>query len=151
MEEYDTKELARNLMKFNLKFGHWSFNNYDKEFNKNGKGNLDLTLRQYSILMILRDMPVSTISQLQELLHISKSSLSLTISKLVDGGYLVKQYPDNQDDGRKVYIFITQKGNEALEEADTRVVDLFVKFYESLDKEKKENLKDAIEKLTAIF
>lgn len=151
LNNQETKELAQMLMEFNFKLSHWDSCNYNKQFNKNGKSRHSLSIRQFHILIITYKFGFSTVSQYQNIMDISKSSLSLTVSKLVEQGYLCREFPQENDDGRKVYIKITQKGIDAVNEASDRVIEMFCKFYDSLDEVKKCDLKIGIEKLNNVF
>lgn len=147
----DTRELAMKLMDFNFKLGHWKTKNYNKEFNINGKGNHDITTRQFSILFLVSKMGLSTITNVEEAFNISKSSLSLTVSKLVEEGYLRKERPKEDDDKRKTYFMITDKGQKSLDEVTERIIEMFNAFYLSLDLQQMDNLKQGIELLDGIF
>lgn len=147
----ESEELAEKLFEFNLKLSNWDSSTYSKEFNRNGKGKYCLSVRQFHILFITYKFGFSTVSQYQNIMNISKSSLSLTVSKLVEEGYLRREQPQEDDDGRKVYIYITDKGKAAADEVLERIMDLFCRFYDSLDEQKQEDLKIGIEKLNHVF
>lgn len=59
---------------------------------------------------------MDSVSKLQKHIGSSVSTLSIGVSKLVEQGYLVKEYPD-LGDRRNVYISITEKGIKVLEDA----------------------------------
>lgn len=145
------KELAKKIMDFNLNFAMWSKNHFENNFNINGKSKYSLTMRQYHLLMIIHSLNNCTISEIETLLSISKSSLSLTITKLAKEGYLRKECHRWKGDGRKVYLFVSNKGLEALEESSERILHIFVAFYDSLSQEKQDDLRTGIEKLSNVF
>lgn len=151
MVKKESEILAEKLFEFNLNLSNWGAGSYDKEFNKNGRGKYCLSVRQFHILFITYKFGFSTVSQYQNIMGISKSSLSLTVSKLVQDGYLRREQPQKDDDGRKVYLYITEKGQVAAEEVMKRLIDFFCHFYDSLDEQKKEDLKIGIEKLNHVF
>lgn len=151
MEKDYSEGLAGKLLEFMLKFGQWSSFNYNNQFNKNGKSNICLTQRQYSILFLMQKLGISTVSEFESITCISKSSLSLTLSKLVEEGYITKKSPSSEDDGRKVYFCIAEKGVEAYEDSCKRVEEMFENLYKSLTDSQKLDLKEGIEKLNNVF
>ena len=147
----NSKELASKFMNFNFVFAQWTYENIKKNFNINGKGGFSLTIIQFNILIAIEKFDINTISELEKLLKTSKSSLSLTISKLEKGGYIKKKQPDKNEDCRKVYIIVTDKGREALEEINKNVCNILADFFDNLTKKDKENLKQGIEVFENIF
>ena len=107
-------------------------------FNINGKNNISLTFQQFIILTLVHKMEINTISQLAALLNLSKSSLSLTLSKMEQENLLKKTPAPKGDDGRKVYLCITQKGLSALEEREQKTLDFFIEYCQNLTQEQKE-------------
>ena len=153
MENYDIRELAEKMMQFFFQIGHWKTVYYDKKFNVNGKGNNCgmLTARQYSILFLVYKFGINNISQMRDTLEISKSSLSITISRLVNEGYLEKCQPEGSQDGRKVHLQITAKGKEKIDEMYENMISVFVAFFSTLDSSQRKDVADAIEKLSHIL
>lgn len=147
----DVKELGKIIMEFNFEIARWNTCNYKKEFNVNGKGINRLTSRQFDILLVLYKQGYSTVSQFENMINISKSSISLTLAKLVKEGYLRREQPEGMGDGRKVYFYITEKGMQVVEEVRERVIEMFCDFYESLNQVQKKDLKIGIEKLKSVF
>jgi DNA-binding MarR family transcriptional regulator len=74
-----------------------------------------LTEHQLQLIFCVSVMKINTISQLSGFLNSSNSTLSITISKLVEQGYLEKIYPEMGSDGRFVYINPTEKTLDMLE------------------------------------
>lgn len=147
----ESQQLAAQIINFNFGFIQWSKNSFDNNFNINGKNNFSLTVRQFHILAVIHGWGVTTVSEMVEFTGISKSSLSLTITKLQKGGYVIKECHRSKDDGRKVYLSITPKGLEAVREANKRFMQSFYVFYKSLSDEKREDLKEGINKLNNVF
>ena len=147
----NTRVLAKQFLDFHLKFGCWNAQNTRNHFNLNGKNANELSMRQFQILLLLYETKLETVSGLEEVLKISKSSLSLTISKMEKLGFITKsQYPDDAD-RRTVHIKVTPKGVEILKKFYEIVYETFDGFYMSLDTAQKENLKTGIEKLSKVF
>lgn len=153
MEKQASRELAEKLVAFNIRLGHWKAQVYDKEFNINGKGKNkpELTSRQFGILFLIYHYKLNTVSQLVEEINISKSSVSLTVTKLTEEGYLRKKAPKKGEDGRKVYIEITPKGKKSLEKLTETIVDVFDMFYRTLDDDRRKNLVLGVENFDAVF
>jgi DNA-binding MarR family transcriptional regulator len=61
----------------------------------------------------------------------SGSTLSIGVSKLVDKGYLYKEYPTSGQDGRHVFIRLSDKGKEALEKTREAANNKFLIYLET--------------------
>jgi DNA-binding MarR family transcriptional regulator len=96
--------ISEQFVKFLQCFNHWIKERYLNEFNINGKGNQPLTNQQFCILKAVEDITDCTISKLENEMHVSRSSLSIGVSKLVKEGYIRRQYPNEEDDRRKMYL-----------------------------------------------
>ncbi|MBS4960948.1 MAG: winged helix DNA-binding protein, partial [Clostridiales bacterium] len=94
---------------------------------------------------------VDTVSGLEQLIHISKSSLSLTITKMEKSGYLTKDHTEEETDGRIVHLRLTDKGKKVLNDMNNYYHQIFSEFYYSLDSKRKKNLVTGIEKLNLVF
>ena len=151
MANEDANKWANQMLQFNLKLAHWNRRHFEHIFNINGKGGGELTRQQFHLLIIIHEMDIHTLSKLTKFLDISKSSLSLTISKLVSEGFLEKKLPSQQDDGRKVYFYVTEKGTHSLEQVHQEALRNLANFYVQLDEDKKEDLKIGLEKLSHVY
>lgn len=143
----EARILAGKFFMINLNIGKWSSLHYKKNFDIEGVS-FNLTSRQFSILIMISKLNLSTVSEMEEFISLSKSSLSLTISKLVEEGYLKKEYPKGIADKRRVYFCVTEKGNIILNEAIERLIDSFHRLYISLDEPRRFEFKEGIEKLS---
>jgi len=85
------QELAYKVLNLRIKLGRWMASNYECNFNKNGKSNSPLTSRQYDILVAVNEWNLHTISEMNKLIILSKSSLSITLNKMVQEGYLTRR------------------------------------------------------------
>ncbi|NLK36587.1 MAG: MarR family transcriptional regulator [Epulopiscium sp.] len=151
LQKKDAYDLARMMCEFYLKLARWSKSYYLKNFNINGKGNYAITMRQFQILILLYDLGVETISELSELLAISKSSLSLTISKMVSEGYIRREMPSTTEDGRRVFFYVTEKGLQVLDESKNLMIESLSQYYSTLTEEQKEDLIIGLEKLGNVY
>lgn len=151
MENDLTKGLIQKLIYFTTKFETWNTANFDGQFDKNGKSDYELTKRKYTLLFLMQKFNLSTISELEMMTCISKSSLSLTLSKLVKEGYITKEEPRSSEDGRNVFFYITPKGVEAYNRTCEDLEKMFANFYYCLTPKQKLDLSDGIEKLNKVF
>ncbi|KSV57876.1 MarR family winged helix-turn-helix transcriptional regulator [Acetivibrio ethanolgignens] len=60
------------------------------------------------ILTTIDDSPGITATQLSKMWHKSKSAISQTIKKLIEGGYVEKRYMENNE--KNACLFVTEKG-----------------------------------------
>ena len=60
------------------------------------------------ILTSIDDSPGITATQLSKIWHKSKSAISQTIKKLVEGGYVEKRFKENNE--KNAYLYVTEKG-----------------------------------------
>ena len=104
----DIPKLINDLLSFNMRLGCIMRN----KFNVNGKGQFEISMRQFQILLALRLNSIDSISGLEQLFNISKSSLSLTISKMEKSGFIHKEQLPDDKDKRTVHLKITSKGEE---------------------------------------
>lgn len=132
-----SQKLAKKMLDFQIQWGQWHKNMVNQIFNINGKSNIDLTIQQFIILMLIHKMDINSVSQIAYLLNLSKSSISLTLSKMEKEDLLQKVPAPKGDDGRKVYLYITEKGISALEEREQKTLQFFTKYCESLSNEKR--------------
>ena len=144
-------DLAMGLLNFNLQLGCWFAGNLRNHFNINGKGNIEISMRQFQILMALQHHNVDNISGLENIFNISKSSLSLTISKMENTGLLYKEHYPEDKDRRTVHLRLTSKGEEITKKFFEAICISFTDFYGTLDDAQRENMKIGIEKLSKVF
>lgn len=81
-----------------------------------------ITVHQIHLLFCICEMGLNTIKKLEEFLGSSGSTLSITVSKLVDKGFLEKAYPPSGEDGRTVYIIPTPKAETFFNKAGSLAV-----------------------------
>lgn len=89
--------------------------NYVKSSSKNRVNKKDLlSLRQLHVLFMIKYFKMTTITDIAKYLSLSNAGLSLIISKMEQSGYIEKKYPAISDDGRKVIVCLTDKGEKEL-------------------------------------
>lgn len=103
--------------------------------------------RQQDILFILMNTNYKTTKDIIKVIGISKSSISLTISKMVKSGLVEKSY-SNKMDSRIVDIVVTEKGEKIYNE----LRDYFINFMDTrikeLDTKEKEILSYGFEQVS---
>ncbi|MBR1738245.1 MAG: hypothetical protein IJ736_14760, partial [Firmicutes bacterium] len=70
---------------------------------------------------------------------------SITVSKLVEKGYLYKEYPKGGDDGRVVIIKLTDKGHKTLSEVEKIVEHRTKEYVGKLNEKEREDLNMALD------
>lgn len=143
----DIPKLINDLLSFNMRLGCIMRN----KFNVNGKGQFEISMRQFQILLALRLNSIDSISGLEQLFNISKSSLSLTISKMEKSGFIHKEQLPDDKDKRTVHLKITSKGEEITKKFDEIICQSFTDFYKTLNENQKENLKIGVNSLVKVF
>lgn len=143
----DIPKLINDLLSFNMRLGCIMQN----KFNVNGKGQFEISMRQFQILLALRLNSIDSISGLEQLFNISKSSLSLTISKMEKSGFIHKEQLPDDKDKRTVHLKITSKGEEITKKFDEIICQSFTDFYKTLNEKQKENLKIGVNSLIKVF
>ena len=143
----DIPKLINDLLSFNMRLGCIMRN----KFNVNGKGQFEISMRQFQILLALRLNSIDSISGLEQMFNISKSSLSLTISKMEKSGFIHKEQLPDDKDKRTVHLKITSKGEEITKKFDEIICQSFTDFYKTLNEKQKENLKIGVNSLIKVF
>jgi DNA-binding MarR family transcriptional regulator len=150
MEESEIKKLALKYLRFSIHFACWNAQHLENMFNINGKGNKELSQRQFGLMLVISESGIDTISGLEKLFHISKSSLSLTIKKMTDAGYVSKKQFDSDKDGRIFHIVLTEKGLNVLDKFRDSICQSFVEFLSRAQKDEREKFIKCIEFFEAI-
>lgn len=109
-----------------------------------------MSYRQMEILIILECMEINTVSEMAAFLKISKSTLSIIINKLVDKGYVIKEYPQNGADRRRIYFKISDKGSTVLEKIDDIFMEKLTGVYSSFNERKRRLFREGIEFLKRV-
>lgn len=110
-----------------------------------------LTKYQFFLLICISKYEINTISRLEEFLHTSVSSLSITISKLASKNLVIKEAPKSSEDGRVIYLSLTQYGKETLDIYTEKTREVFFNFVNTLSSEKKKLLNKGLDYLIEVF
>lgn len=141
MSDISGKKIAELIIYLNVNLVCWSRMHLEQVFSSNGKGEEGkLTVQQFHILLYIRDFGINTVSEISEAFCLSKSSTSLTISKMVAKGYLVKETPIKGDDGRKIYFHLTDKAYTALQATESNLMEVAGRYFDSFDEETRRTL-----------
>lgn len=122
---------------------------------ENDKGenskNTGLTKSQFSLLQLISSLEKATVSTLVAVTGTSKSSTSLTLTKMENDGYIKRVPADGDDDKRKVYIVLTEKGKSVYKTSSDNFLKKFNEFYDSLSAENKILFGNIIENSYRLF
>jgi DNA-binding MarR family transcriptional regulator len=136
-------QIAKDIAFF---FINCRMNNADKAERLSGK----FTQNQLHLLMCILG-GLDTLTKLENHLGSSGSTLSIGVSKLVEKGYLYKEYPTAGQDGRKVFIRLTEKGKEVLSATRAAMNEQFLGYLKSFDDENVELFSDSCDCLIRAF
>lgn len=131
MNTTDGKTLAKQFIELHLNMAKWG-KAYIEQKQASCEGAFACkmpTVRQLQMLGMIQN-GMNTVSLLSERLGLSKSSISLTLSKMVKNGYIVKEQPGQGDDGRKAYLHLTELGQEL--STENFVVKTMADYFDSL-------------------
>ncbi|MDD4297051.1 MAG: MarR family transcriptional regulator [Ruminiclostridium sp.] len=106
---------------------------------------LPLTAHQMYIMKIILKSPSINLKTLCNDMLLSKSSMSLTLNKLVEGGYVLRS--ECPHDRRNIDIKLTEKGERILSETTVKVRKILSRFTNDYTTEELETIKLCLEKL----
>ena len=113
---------------------------------------IGLTSHQVEVLGFMYANPeLDTVSAMASEMFISKGSLSLMLSKLENGGFVQKKAAEGNDDGRKVYMHLTEKGKAAVEDIRETMVVSASDVFEDMDEEKRTLFYTKVKELQELF
>ena len=144
MEKNEIDDFSELIMSFFIKGSIWCMNYINTMFDKNGKGDNELTMRRDLILTFIENFGYGSVSMFEKHMHLSKSSISLTLNKMVKSGYLYKSSPENDEDKRKIHFYITDKGREAIKNSRAMIKSNIVNLLSKYDDEQFTEIRKAI-------
>ncbi|WP_304508856.1 MarR family winged helix-turn-helix transcriptional regulator [Anaerotignum sp.] len=152
MSDISGKQIAALFIKLNTNLVYWGRLHLVEVFSANGKGaETRLTTQQFHSLICIRDFGLNTVSQISDALCLSKSSASLSIAKMVEKGYLKKECATKNDDGRKIYLHLTEKGNAAAQATENALMKITSSYFDSFDDETKLTLYEHLNTIIQIL
>lgn len=107
--------------------------------------------KKFYILFCINSKKNCTLSDLEKMLIENRSTTSAAVSKLYKDGLISKNQPEKDDDGRKVYFGVTQKGKEILNMFFDCFRNDVKEFYRGLSEENKKNYTNGIISLNKVF
>ncbi len=87
-----------------------------KEDTQNSKELFNLSITQLHYLHVIKERRDVTITELAEIFGVQKSTVTVTVNKLLQCGFIAKL--TSKDDLRVVYVSLTEKGKEIIELED---------------------------------
>lgn len=147
----DIDDIVSKVMQIHLGMIRWNVKYMSDLFDINGKKPDILTRTQMELLKIIDSIEKVTISQLGKIMCVSKSSISITVSRMETYGYVTRYKDGDETDGRKTFLEITEKGKIALENIEKKMFQGFANYYKSMNEEDKENLKNGIDCFYKIY
>lgn len=153
MRQITSREIAVCIMTMSSNFIRWHRAYIEKNCNiKAELAERNLTMHQLELLFFLRMNPeIRTVSALSDELLVSKGSLSLMLTKLEKNGFLRKETPEKEDDGRKVYLFLTERAERLLKEAEDSILESSCALFEQMDDEAKNKFYAKLMEMQQIF
>lgn len=152
MSDINGKEIAELFIRLNTNLVYWSRLHLVEVFSTNGKGDeTKLTTQQFHSLICIRDFGFNTVSLISEALCLSKSSASLSIAKMVEKGYIKKESATKNDDGRKIYLHLTEKGKAAAQATENGLMKITTNYFDSFDNETKLTLYEHLNTIIQIL
>ena len=152
MKAVTGREIVYDMVQLGTSIARWNKRYSSKEKVAKRLEELGLTQHQVEIMGFLRSNPeLNTVSALSSELFISKGSLSLMLSKLQMAGYVQKKAAKGEDDGRKVYVSLTEKGEIALREIMDLLVDHAAVVFDEMNAEKRALFYTKVNELKELF
>lgn len=146
------REVVLSMLELATDIAHWNKKYTTKTVLLQKLEELGLTSHQIEVLGFMHANPeLDTVSALAAELFISKGSLSLMISKLQLGGFVQKKSAKGDDDGRKVYISLTKKGEDAVLQIRNTVVASASEVFDDMDEEKRTLFYTKVKELKELF
>ena len=150
MQKKEAKQLARKMLDFNFHHALW-FKKQLEHIVLFEDENTKISPQKLNILWAINDLGISTLPQLSSFLLTSKSSLSITITKMVKEGYISKEMPAPGGDRRKIYFYTTQKGRELLLNIEKQSIDSLAAFCQTLNRMEAHTLESSLHQLSQIY
>lgn len=152
MEAVTGRDIVANMMQLASDMARWNKEYTTKEKVVKRVEELGLTHHQLEILGFLYgNLELDTVSALSSELHISKGSLSLMLSKLQAGGFVQKKAARGEDDGRKVYVSLTAKGESAVKEIMDLLIENGAVVFDRMDEERRMLIYTKVKELMELF
>lgn len=152
MKAVTGEAVVLSMLELAMDINRWNKQYTTKTTLQNMMAELGLTPHQLEVLGFMYANPeLNTVSQLAAELFISKGSLSLMLSKLQMAGFLKKQSARGEDDGRKVYVTLTEKGINAVKTIRSNMVSSAAVAFDGMDEKTRTLFYTKVKELKELF
>lgn len=117
-----------------------------KENTQTSQELFNLSITQLHYLHAIKERTNITVTELAELFGVQKSTVTVTVNKLLQSGFIEKL--TSKDDLRVVYVSLTDQGKEIIELEDTGYRQFAASILAMLDKEEQATFTYLLNKVT---
>ncbi|WP_333593445.1 MarR family transcriptional regulator [Anaerospora hongkongensis] len=117
-----------------------------KENTQTSQELFNLSITQLHYLHAIKERTNITVTELAELFGVQKSTVTVTVNKLLQSGFIEKL--TSQDDLRVVYVSLTEQGKKIIELEDTGYRQFAASILAMLDKEEQATFTYLLNKVT---
>ncbi|MDF2857132.1 MAG: transcriptional regulator, MarR family [Neobacillus sp.] len=117
-----------------------------KENTQNSKELFNLSITQLHYLHVIRERTNTTITEIAEIFGVQKSTVTVTVNKLLQCGFIEKI--TSKSDLRVVYVSLTEKGKEVIELEDQGYRQFAAYILAMLDEEEQSTFTFLLNKVT---
>lgn len=117
-----------------------------KENTQTSQELFNLSITQLHYLHAIKERTNITITELAELFGVQKSTVTVTVNKLLQSGFIEKL--TSQDDLRVIYVSLTEQGKKIIELEDTGYRQFAASILAMLDKEEQATFTYLLNKVT---
>ena len=152
MKAVTGREIISDMMQLGISIARWNKQYTSREKVAKRMDERGLTHHQLEILGFMKANPeLNTVSEIAAELYISKGSLSLMLTKLQTAGFIQKTSAKGGDDGRKVYVTLTEKGNAVVDEITELLLEQASAAFENVDEKSREQIYTKVKELKELF
>ena len=146
MEAVTGKAIVTSMMRLATEMSSWN-----KAYATEGKVAKRIEELGQMLGFLYSNPELDTVSALSARLHVSKGSLSLMLSKLEAGGFVQKKAAKDGDDGRKIYISLTAKGESAVQEMVELLAETAAVVFDCMDAHRRMQIYTKVQELLELF
>jgi len=139
------EELAYIIQNFHFSFSIWMKCQFKNQIVNGG----NLTLTQFKVLYIINKQKICNMSQLSEMMEVSKGTMTTMLNKLVEDGYVMRS--NSTKDRRTVFVELSEMGREEVTTLQEKLLLSVMGATAGLGEEEQREAYTALEKLYEIF
>nr|WP_279381041.1 MarR family transcriptional regulator [Alkaliphilus hydrothermalis] len=109
----------------------------------------NLTLTQFKVLYIINKLKICNMSQLSEMMEVSKGTMTTMLNKLVEDGYVVRS--NSSKDRRTVFVELSEMGQDEVAILQEKLLMSVMNATEKLAVKEQREAYSVMEKLYEIF